>query len=373
MHLTSRTLATLAAVVVTAAAAFAQGPAPGALDRGVALWDQRLAKSAIAALEIAARDPKSAAAAHEALGRIYTFKGWQQESVFPGWHDEPGVRAKAIAELKAAVAADKSRASAQEALRVAEGFAAADSVDPAPPRPEIKALDAKIQSLAAAGAIPDIVAAVEERAKAQADPAPYFAGAQILIDRGEHEKAIAMAERGAAVSDRFIDENLSAYQLSGKSQGSHARGRATAADLIGWALFQKKSYAAAGEKLEEASRLSQGLDFVNQFHLGELARAQNALDRARQHYLTALSLAGGPPPLRQRITELVNGMPPAGAAPAWLDTELSRQRDERKAAMLKSLVDKPLPKLPLTGVNGGKFDTASLQGKVLLLNFFASW
>jgi len=31
MHLTSRTLATLAAVVVTAAAAFAQGPAPGAL------------------------------------------------------------------------------------------------------------------------------------------------------------------------------------------------------------------------------------------------------------------------------------------------------------------------------------------------------
>src|SRR6185503_1907533 len=50
------------------------------------------------------------------------------------------------------------------------------------------------------------------------------------------------------------------------------------------------------------------------FHLGELARAQNALDRARQHYLTALSLAGGPPPLRQRITELVNGMPPAGAA-----------------------------------------------------------
>ena len=47
MHLTSRTLATLAAVVVTAAAAFAQGPAPGALDRGVALWDQRLANGAV--------------------------------------------------------------------------------------------------------------------------------------------------------------------------------------------------------------------------------------------------------------------------------------------------------------------------------------
>ena len=362
-----------AAVVVTAAAAFAQSPSRAPLERGIALWDQRLAKSAIAALELAARDPKSAAAAHEALGRIYTFKGWQQENAFPGWHDEPGMRAKAIAELKAAVTADKSRASAQEALRVAEGFAAAEAVDPAPPRPEIKALDARLQSLAASGAVADIVAAIEERAKAQADPAPYFAGAQILIDRGEYDRAIAMAERGAAVSDRSIDENLSAYQLSGKSEGSHARGRATSADLIGWALFQKKSYAAAAEKLEEASRLSQGQDFVNQFHLAELARAQNATDRAREHYLNALSLAGGPAPLRQRVTELVNGLPPAGSAPGWLDAELTRRRDERRSAMLRSLVDKPLPKLPLTAVNGGKFDTASLQGKVLLLNFFASW
>jgi hypothetical protein len=41
--------------------------------------------------------------------------------------------------------------------------------------------------------------------------------------------------------------------------------------------------------------------------------------------------------------------------------------------MLKSLVDRPLPKLALTTIDGKPFDTASLQGKVLLLNFFASW
>ncbi len=56
------------------------------------------------------------------------------------------MRSKALAELKAAVAADPARTSAQEALRTAEGFAAAESVDPAPPRPEIKALDAKLQA-----------------------------------------------------------------------------------------------------------------------------------------------------------------------------------------------------------------------------------
>src|SRR4051812_16059722 len=112
-----------AAVCVTAATAVAQTPAREQLARGQALWDQRLAKSAIAALEAAARDASTAAAAHEALGRIYTFKGWQADNVFPGWHDEPSLRARALSELKAAVAADPSRASAQEALKIAEAFA----------------------------------------------------------------------------------------------------------------------------------------------------------------------------------------------------------------------------------------------------------
>ena len=80
-----------------------------------------------------------------------------------------------------------------------------------------------------------------------------------------------MAERGAVVSDKFIDENLRAYQMTGKSNGSYARGRALAADLVGWALFQKKDLAGAAAKLEEAARLSDGQDFANQFHLGELA------------------------------------------------------------------------------------------------------
>jgi thiol-disulfide isomerase/thioredoxin len=373
----SNKLAIAASVILmTGAVSFAQSPARQQLERGIALWDQRLAKSAIAALEIAVRDPTTAAEAHEALGRIYMFKGWQQESVFPGWHDEPGVRTRAIAELKAAVAAAPARASAQEALRTAEGFAAAESVDPAPPRPEIKALDARLAGSDRSdpvAAVAGIVAAVEARAQAQADPAPYFAGAQILIERGEFDRAIALAERGAAVSDRFIDENLPAYQMSGKSSGSYARGRALATDLVGWALFQKKDLGGAKTKLEEAARLSDGQDFANQFHLGELARAQNDPVRARDYYLSALSLAGGPPPLRQRATQTLAALQPAGAAEGWLDAELARRRDERRATALKSMVDRLLPKLTLTTVDGKPFDISILKGKVVLLDFFASW
>src|SRR4051794_29953338 len=132
-----------AIVSLAVAGALAQTPAREQLVRGLAAWDQRLAKSAIAALEAAARDRSTAAEAYEALGRIYTFKGWQQESAFPGWHDEPAYREQAIAALKAAVSANPNRQSAREALKTAEGFAAADKVDPAPPRPEIAALEAK--------------------------------------------------------------------------------------------------------------------------------------------------------------------------------------------------------------------------------------
>jgi len=374
-----RAIVLTAVLALAVAGALAQTPAREQLARGIAAWDQRLAKSAITALEAAARDRGTAAEAYEALGRIYTFKGWQQESAFPGWHDEPGYREKAIATLKAAVAADPARTSAQEALRIAEGFAAAEAVDPAPPRPEVRALDARLQSYQTRADAPvsEIVAAIDARIKAQADPAPYFTGAQILIDRGEFDRAIALAGRGAAASDRFIDENLSAYQMSGKSQGSYARGRALAADLVGWALFQKKDYAGAAVKLEEAERLSQGQDQANQVHLGDVARSQHATARARDHYLNALALTGGPPPLRQRATEALAALQPsdAGAAgfDAWLAAELTRRRDERKAAALKSLVDRPLPKLALTTVDGRPYDTSSLQGKVILLNFFASW
>ena len=58
---------------------------------------------------------------------------------------------------------------------------------------------------------------------------------------------------------------------------------------------------------------------------------------------------------------------------AWFAAELTRRRDERKTAALNSLVDRPLPRLALTTVDGKPYKTSSLQGKVILLNFFASW
>jgi hypothetical protein len=358
-------------------ALLAQADSRTQLANGHRLWDQRLANSAIAALEAATRDRATAAEAWEALGRIYMFKGWQEEGAIPGWHDEPEFRDKAIAAFRASLEADPSRASAAAGLKQAEAFAASPTVvPPAPPRPHIKALDDQLEALRAdkAASTAAILAAVDARATAQADATPFFTGAQILIDRGAFDEAVGLAERGRAASDRFIAENESAYKMSGKAQGARARGQATAIDLIGWAAFQRQDYATAAARLEEAERLSRGQDFANQFHLAALAQAKKDPDAAREHYLNALSLAGGPPPLRQRATEALKALhADAAAFEPWLEQELARRREERRTTLLRSIVDRPLPPLQLTALDGTRFDAGSLRGKVLLLNFFSSW
>ena len=81
--------------------------------------------------------------------------------------------------------------------------------------------------------------------------------------------------------------------------------------------------------------------------------------------------------MRQRATEalaaLYKDMNNAEMFSSWLEERLAEKRDRRKEAGLKSLLDKPLPKLALRTLDGKPFDTSSLRGKVLLLNFFASW
>jgi hypothetical protein len=70
-----RRLVCAAVVFAAAAAGLAQTTPREQLVRGQQLWDRRLSKSAIAALEPATHDSSTAAEADEALGRLYTHKG----------------------------------------------------------------------------------------------------------------------------------------------------------------------------------------------------------------------------------------------------------------------------------------------------------
>ena len=493
-----RLLPTLVAALAHAGSlAGAESPseiARKALGEGQRLWQLRRTRSAIEALEGAAKDREASAEAQYRLGRIYFFKGWESEGAFPGWHEEPGYREQALAAFRAAIAARPAwpdprvglgeallragrasdalasfdealaREPSAEAARVGrwkalkalgrteaiapEVAASAKASDPrllgaarqgyellgqqaeadaltkqvlerlpnsptaeaaradriqaargakqyaavieearafAEPFPGSARLPAVLDALLEAyQATPSttaeaIAAAIDARLKARPDPGAYLAWAGLLAGRGVMlDRVVKLAEDAVPAAETFIDENLGSYKLADKARGSLNRTRAAAADLIGWAHFLKGDAETAAARLAEADRLSRGQDLANQFHLGELARTQGALEDARERYLNALSLAAGPEPLRAAARKALAevyarlGNDPAGFE-AWAQAEFQRRREQRHADALRSLVDRPAPPLKLTDLSGRTLDLLALRGKALVLNFFASW
>ncbi len=196
----------------------------------------------------------------------------------------------------------------------------------------------------------------------------------MLSGRGvEPDRIRELAEASIPAAEAFVDQNRSAYKLEDKARGSLNRSRATAVDLIGWAYYLKKELPTAEAGLGEAERLARGQDLVNQFHLGELARAKGESERAAQYHLNALTLGSGPEPVRRAAQKALADLHGEDGFDAYLQGELARRRDLRREEAIRSMVDLPAPAIPLTDLEGKALDVAALRGKVLLLNFFASW
>ncbi len=293
----------------------------------------------------------------------------------------------ALGRAPAVVDAEQTALAAIDAtLKAGQGVAAAAAATAfiaAYPR-SARLVDAFDRLLAAYQAWPDVpvadlTVAVDRRVALRPDPAGYYTGAALMLARPALVARVrALADAGAAAGEQFILENRSSYKLEGKVQASRDRNRAQAADLIGWAAFQQGDRATAATTLEEAARLSNGADFLNQFHRAELARTAHDADTARERYYDALSLQGGPPPLRESARAALaalyaaDGTAPAEAATA-IDRDLERRREERRLALVGSAIGTTLPAMATTNVAGTPVDLLAERGNVTLLNFFAAW
>jgi tetratricopeptide (TPR) repeat protein len=410
----------LVAFVSVAAAQPATEASRSALAEGDRLWRLKHTRSALLAFEKVASTPGSAtqAQAYARIGRIYLFKGAESEGAFPGWHEQVAFKGKALSAfdeaLKRTPSLDEARvgrfktlgalgrdpgpepavtpapdgllAAQIRELRAAKKYAEViDQANAFATRfPDSELLppvyDALIEAYAAtpASSGDSIGSAIDKRIAAQPDPGAYVSGANLLISRGSLDQAARLAEGLGKAAEIFIDENLDSYKIAGKASGALGRTRATAADLAGWVLFLKGDVPGAEAKLKEAELLSRGQDFTNQFHMAELCRKKGEMKEARERYLGALSLTAGPEPqrgaARKALAQIEAGLgqDPAGFE-AWLNADLDRRRDERRALSLRSMLDRPVPKLPLMALTGQPLDLSKLRGKVLLYKFFASW
>ena len=107
--------------------------------------------------------------------------------------------------------------------------------------------------------------------------------------------------------------------------------------------------------------------------------SRKAISRtAREHYLTALGLAGITPPQRdQAKAALAAVQATSGENPAefekWLTATLDRKREERRMALVSNMAGRRVPALVLKDLQGNNVDLRAERGNVVLLNFFSAW
>jgi tetratricopeptide (TPR) repeat protein len=355
--------AVLVLPILAASHVRAQTAAADLLAKGKADWFAMRTKSAEQKLIAAARTPATAAEAHFWLGRIYDFKGNKAEGAFPGFHEEVSYRPRAEAEFQSA--------GAPNPRWIAEGEAFENA---------LKAADAAVAKAQSSTApIAELRASIEKRVAVRPDPMSYVAGANALLARnGDLPFVLRLAADGRVVGDRFIWENESSYKLDGKVRASLDRNAAVFADIAGWALYLQGDLQTAEQRLAEAARLYRNVDATNQLHLAELSRKKSDLENAREHYLTALGLAGITPPQRdQAKAALADVQAKNGENPAdferWLAATLDRKREERRRALVSNMTGRKLPALVLKDLQGNNVDLRAERGNVVLLNFFSAW
>jgi len=342
---------------------------PGLLAaKGRIYWRLLRTKSAEQALVAAAKSPAFTAEANYFLGRIYDFKGNRAEGAFPGFHEEVAYRPRAAA------------AFARAGTPKPEWSATLDGVDAA-----VKAADAEIAKIQSSGLPestlqPALRQAIEKRIAIRPDPAAYLSNANLVLSRKSDVTFVfaVLARDGVIAGERFIDENESSYKLDGKVQASIDRNRAVFADLGGWGKYLLGNMRGAEIDLAEAARLYRNVDPTNQLHLAELSVKKDDLETAREHYLTALGLAGITPAQRnQAKASLADVQAKSGENPAefekWLTGTLDRKREERRLALVSSMQGRKLPNLVLKDLQGNKVDLRAERGNVVLLNFFSAW
>ena len=150
------------------------------------------------------------------------------------------------------------------------------------------------------------------------------------------------------------------------------------ADIAGWALYLQGDLTGAEARLAEAARLYRNVDATNQLHLAELSRKKNDLENAREHYLTALGLAGITPAQRVEAKALLADVQAkSGENPAdfekWLTATLDRKREERRQTLVTNMAGRRVPALVLKDLQGNNVDLRAERGNVILLNFFSAW
>ncbi|GAA4465306.1 hypothetical protein GCM10023189_45690 [Nibrella saemangeumensis] len=98
------------------------------------------------------------------------------------------------------------------------------------------------------------------------------------------------------------------------------------------------------------------------------------VDEAKQNGEAFVKVGKGTPKIKEALRELYQKQPgTAGDADAYIAGLEAEYKAKHHEQILKSLVNEPAPAFALTDLNGNKVSLADLKGKIVVVDFWATW
>jgi thiol-disulfide isomerase/thioredoxin/tetratricopeptide (TPR) repeat protein len=147
---------------------------------------------------------------------------------------------------------------------------------------------------------------------------------------------------------------------------------------LGWVYFNEGKLEQAQEKIESALALYQDSP-VNTIRLGRIVEAQGKKERAEQLYTEALSMGmmvdGEHPAVKALRESYVRRHGNTEGLDAYMKPILVKDQERRKKDTLNARIasPRPIPAFSLTSLDGKMVTSESLKGKIVVINFWATW
>ena len=135
------------------------------------------------------------------------------------------------------------------------------------------------------------------------------------------------------------------------------------------------------EKLDKSEKALEAYDLALSYleqpevllRRGLILETQNNLEGALEDYITALGLAPNQALLIQKVKELYSKIHPDDDPQKFINDMQESLQERRKEEVLSEVFDIQAPPFQITDFNGRSLNNANMLGKVVFVDFWATW
>lgn len=196
-----------------------------------------------------------------------------------------------------------------------------------------------------------------------------------FANRGAHlDGALDYAQQSLAlVQQAATNRPPMATEAQWMAQMNELRGQIL--DTLGWIQFKRKALPDAEKALTEAIALLPEHGTLR-YHLGQVYAASDQPEKAIDAYLVAVTVIQPDSSSQVELEKLYKtkyGSTSKSRLDAALDAARGRAQTQQKTKILAERLNQPASDFELETLTSGKVTLSSLKGKVVVVNFWATW